>query len=89
MPYITSELRNAYDQWIEDLINGIDTSGELNYVITKLCHELILKQGCCYKVLNNVIGTLECAKLELYKTIIAPYEDLKREEHGPISELDQ
>jgi hypothetical protein len=31
---------------------------------------------------------LECAKLELYRMIAAPYEDKKRLANGPVSELD-
>lgn len=63
------------------------TPGELNYHITKLCHEY-LAPGFNYAALNEVIGVLECAKLELYRMLAAPYEDRKRAENGPISEHD-
>ena len=32
-----------------------------------------------YQNVNAIIGALECAKLELYRRLIAPYEDTKVE----------
>ena len=64
------------------------TVGQLNYTITKLCHEWIQAQGTSYVHLNEVVGVLECAKLELYRMVAAPYEDKKRAYNGPVSTLD-
>jgi len=38
---------------------------------------------------NNkaVEGMFRCAQLEFYRTVVAPYEDKKKEENGPVSEL--
>ena len=63
--------------------------GELNYIITTLVHCYIRRKHLCYTTLNEVIGVLECAKLELYRVIAARYEDGKQMENGPISELDR
>lgn len=62
--------------------------GELNYSITAQVHAYIQRKGLCYATLNEVIGVLECAKLELYRMVAAPYENSKRTENGPISILD-
>jgi len=62
--------------------------GELNYVITTLVHSYIRRNSLRYSTLNAVIGVLECAKLELYRMVAAPYENGKQMENGPISELD-
>lgn len=62
--------------------------GELNYCITKLIHEFLLKENLRYTSINAVIGVLECAKLELYRQIATPYEDQKKKSNGPVSELD-
>ena len=35
-------------------------------------------------VSGKVIGALECAKLELYRRIAAPYEDTKIQENGEV-----
>ena len=75
MPYIEPELR--------DLYRPANTAGELNYVITSLV-DAYLKDNVCYRTLNEAIGVLECAKLELYRRIAAPYEDKKCAENGDV-----
>jgi hypothetical protein len=115
------------------LENSDSWKGELNYLISKCCHELIKLKGLKYHVLNDIIGILvncdgcpsetsnsnwkdilkyfiknltwniiyknprigdelagilECCKLELYRTVIAGYEDKKCAKNGSVSELD-
>lgn len=80
MPYIKNEDRSpilANNDLIED-------AGELNYVITTLINNYIDKNKKCYTTLNEVIGVLECAKLELYRRIAAPYEDVKIQQNGDV-----
>lgn len=88
MPYIKPELREVWDVAILSLAY-VSSTGDLNYIITKICHQYIQSFGLEYKSINEVIGVLECAKLELYRMIAAPYEDGKRKETGSISELDR
>lgn len=57
--------------------------GELNYLITRAIDRW-LKDGLCYERINAAIGVLECAKLELYRRIAAPYEDKKCRENGDV-----
>jgi hypothetical protein len=45
---------------------------------------LIRKGGIKYANINEAIGVLECAKLELYRRIAAPYEDHKISETGDV-----
>jgi hypothetical protein len=40
-----------------------------------------------YAHLNEAVGVLECAKLELYRRIAAPYEDDKRSETGDVYDV--
>lgn len=95
IPYIEPQMRNIFDTYIEILANLIAKPGELNYVITKLIHEYLgsvveyLGTDFHYIDLNEVVGVLECAKQELYRQIAAKYEDVKKNEHGSISELDK
>lgn len=82
MPYIPFERR-------EDLEGGsIPVSpGELNFIITDaITNYLRWRRGgdYNYEVLNEVMGVLESAKLELYRRIVAEYEDTKREENGDV-----
>ena len=88
MPYIKPEDREIFDEWIYFLADFCNTSGEMNYIITKFFHLMAVKNKLCYDMLNSTIGVLECAKLELYRQIAAKYEDKKKRENGAISELD-
>ena len=65
------------------------SAGDLNFKITTVIHDYIRSNGLCYPILNEAIGVLECAKLELYRMVAVPYEDIKRKENGPVSELDE
>jgi len=89
MPYIKQENRGKFKFAIDDLSIQITCEGDLNYIITTLCHIQILKNGLNYQNINNLIGMLECAKLELYRKIAAPYEDIKSKENGNVTVLDE
>jgi len=79
MPYIKQEERLAIPSMVPE------SPGELNYLITKLLLEYIdEKGGMSYTVVNEIVGVLECAKLELYRRLAAPYEDQKCEENGDV-----
>lgn len=82
MPYIAQEDRHFFNTHIKRLSEEIKTPGELNYVITKLILLLIKKES--YAKYNEVIGVLECVKLELYRMQIAKYEEIKKEQNGEI-----
>ncbi|MCI0558113.1 MAG: hypothetical protein MN733_06430, partial [Nitrososphaera sp.] len=69
---------------IDALSHYINDEGQLNYVITRLAQELAKAKGSNYAAFNAVIGVLECAKLELYRRIVAPYEDRKIQENGDL-----
>lgn len=60
------------------------TAGELNYKITQLCTAFILQHGENYGNINSVVGVLECAKMEFYRRLAAPYEDTKIAENGDV-----
>ena len=80
MPYIKPELRAEILLSPEAIVNA----GELNYYISTLINHFIHKKGKSYSTINEVIGALECAKLELYRRIAAPYEDTKIQENGEV-----
>lgn len=56
--------------------------GELNYAITRLVDEYLERKGLRYQAINDVVGVLECAKLELYRRVAAGYEDGKIDDNG-------
>jgi hypothetical protein len=82
MPYIDREARARLEA-----DGRPETAGELNYAITRLVDRyLVDKGGIRYAHLNEVVGALECAKLELYRRLAAPYEDEKMSESGDVYE---
>ena len=78
MPYLTEKDRQYAD------VYGPRSPGALNYLITKLCLAYIDQVGSRYETFNAVIGALECAKQEMYRRAIAPYEDAKAAVNGDV-----
>jgi len=88
MPYIEQERRYKLE---EDgaLSPRPDTPGELNYCLTVLIRNYLDDPDSGngpvnYEKYNAVIGALECCKLELYRRMIAPYEDDAMQRHGDV-----
>ena len=87
MPYIKAENRAKYDTILKELIEILkslppeEVDGELNYVVTKMLKEIYPLR---YFHINKAIGVLECIKLEYYRRVAAPYEDLKIQESGDV-----
>lgn len=96
MPYIKDKYKRAkFCMLIDEMMKDVDTVGDLNYVITRLVHKSIVftvgepeLKHFNYKVLNSVIGVLECAKMEIHRMVISKYEDKKRLENGSVSDID-
>lgn len=59
------------------------TPSELNYQITCLV-DTYLVANVSYDSINEVVGVLECSKLEAYRRIAAPYEDHKIDVNGDV-----
>lgn len=79
MPYINQLRRDVLDTEM-----GISrTPGELTYQLTRVVVDYIVQQEC-FTTYAEAIGALEATKLELYRRMIAPYEDKKREENGDV-----
>ena len=84
MPYIPQQRR-------EDLFPEFGaaiprTPGELNFVLADtIKFYLERKDGRpSYANYNEVIGVLEALKLEIYRRLVAPYEDQKIRENGDV-----
>ena len=89
MPYISKEVRHGMDKIISDyldyLVKHKSSIGELNYLITKiiLMYNTHIGDGR-YSDYNDLMGVLECAKFELYRRRVGPYEDTKLKENGDV-----
>jgi len=92
MPYITQEKREKLDGFIGDLAHAVNdmkidrgnnNEGNMNYAISQL---IIQVYGPTYKYrdVNDIVGMLECAKLEFYRKVASPYEDEKESENGKV-----
>lgn len=77
MPYIDEKSRSRAKQTPA-------TPGELNYAITKIIDDYLSRIGVSYSTLNTCVGVLECAKLELYRRVVIPYENKKLDENGDV-----
>lgn len=80
MPYIAAEDREALDPTSQ---REAMTPGELNFQLTSLV-DGYLAGNLDYQAVNDVVGALECAKLEVYRRIAAPYEDVKLSLNGDV-----
>ncbi len=87
MPYIKPDNRVKYNTILKQLVELLkalppdEVDGELNYIITKLLKEIYPLK---YYHINKAIGVLECAKLEYYRRVAAPYEDTKIQSSGDV-----
>jgi len=85
MPYIDRDSREDIDEQIEGALDAAYSAGPgaLNYIITRFVR-MFLAHHPSYRDFNDAIGVLECAKLELYRRMVAPYEDRKCAENGDV-----
>lgn len=85
MPYIAEDRRDKISAIFARIqIDEPENAGELNYAITVLCQTYFALNGGRYQQINDIIGALEGAKLEFYRRVAAPYEDVKIKENGDV-----
>ncbi len=92
MPYIRQDKRDEFDVELDDfIIQFLETSdsdsiaGRLNYAISSIMGAIINNdERISYSRINELIGVLDCAKMELYRRIAAPYEDDKSRINGDV-----
>lgn len=88
MPYIKDSRRKEIDDVIDDLIDEIKTNpggmhGDLNYVIARTI-DGCLGKDLSYKNLQDMIGMLECCKMEIINRLVTPYEIRKCKDNGEV-----
>ena len=88
MPYILKEDRDSLDYAIFDITARIlakeGLAGRLNYSVSSMINIILEKEGMSYSKVNEIIGSLECIKQELYRRVAAPYEEKKILENGDV-----
>lgn len=103
MPYIKSKRREEFEKVIKYTADAFEClyiseedqphpsclcGGDLNYLITSICHQYIKVKGMNYQTFSDIMGALSGADKELYRTIIGPYEEMKRIENGRVSDIE-
>lgn len=88
MPYIKPEDRVPYDKPLERIVDLLEASeyhpGHMNFVVSYLVNALLGEEGMSYSHGCKWVGTLECAKLEIYRKLMVKYEDKKCNENGEV-----
>lgn len=94
MPYLKPKLRNCIDKYgeFENFKHYLctlelgDFLGALNYCVFSVVRKYIKEnpKAMCYSGLSAIIGTLDCAKEEIRRRILNPYEDEKIQENGDV-----
>lgn len=88
MPYIDKKTRELFEGKFERSVYDYgalcEDSGELNYAVTQLIKGYFKSKPMKYAVLNDVIGALQGAKMEFYRRVIMPYENVKMSENGDV-----
>ena len=90
MPYVLQDPnRNALDPHLSALSEQIKNEGDLNYVVTRLSLQLLLRKGLNYANLDAGMGMFLCCLLEMYTRIGRMYEDLKIQQNGDVPEYEE
>ncbi len=93
MPYIAPDERPQYDEHIRRLAEILSAKppeqrkGHGNYVVTRILRAAWGVTEAAEESYSNyadVVGTLECSKLEIYRRWVAPYEDRAIERNGDV-----
>ena len=83
MPYIPQSKRRDIE------MNNLPPTapGELAFIFVNEAAAYLDTMGLSFQTISQVMGALECAKLEVYRRMAAPYEDSKKTSHGDLDTL--
>lgn len=85
MPYINKDKQLSLRVTpLDDQGFYLNSPGDLNYAITHLAEQYRQYHSDSYATFNDIIGALECAKLEFSRRVVTPYEDRKCSENGDV-----
>ena len=92
MPYVHDSIRSEVDKELDALITAMTNTirehgkpeGTANYVITRILDKLFINGKPSYANINAMTGVLECAKMEDYRRIAGPYENMAMNKSGDV-----
>ena len=76
MPYIPNSERQKANDGV------IPNAGTLNYAVHQLIDEYFKQNNRNYQTINDVIGVMDCVKMELYRRMVTEYEEIKILQNG-------
>lgn len=82
MPYIQQKARDELINRPED--RKIATAGELNFMLSRVIETYLDGNGRSYQSYNDIVGALDCLKMEVYARMVRPYEDEKIRQNGDV-----
>ncbi len=85
MPYIDKKQRPTFEE-AKPLGAKAFTPGQLNYVLTMVCLGYLREneRDIHYQEYSEIIGALECCKLEFYRRKLVSFEDKKIVKNGDV-----
>lgn len=89
MPYVTEEVKQEFEEYLDPLLlyvrmRGV-TGGDLTYVITAMMIAALEAHGWIdYDKARTVIDSATEAAAEFRRRVLQPYEDRKAEENGDV-----
>lgn len=91
MPYINKEDRELhFNSLADELAYRCNSKGDVTYVVSRIVHKWVMRLGKrSYKTLSKGASVLRDALMCYDATVLLPYEDKKKSENGPVSELDK
>jgi hypothetical protein len=90
MPYLPSSQKEKIDRGLIALnLSELKDSGSLNYAIHQVVAQYISQNKDSYQTYNDIIGALECAKMELYRRLVSDYEDRKILQNKDVKPYDK
>lgn len=91
MPYLTQKARIKFDrERCENIIRYLtslsiqDFAGHINYFVFKATKRWVEKNGKKYFIFATIIGTMICCILEIYRRLVANYEDKAIKKNGDV-----
>lgn len=84
MPYIDQQRQSELRKRLTGIVTRDTTNGELNFILTTIIGEYVVKKGLRYNQINDVVGALQGCLLEFYRRVVVPYENSKIKENGDV-----
>jgi len=92
MPYLTQEDRKALEEAEASgnfyiYLGSLELrkfAGHLNFIIFKTVRVWIYHNKVSYFSFATIVGTIVCCVLEIYRRLVAPYENSKIKQNGDV-----